>query len=268
MIKLALLFKEGIRINIYDDIGLVKGVGPKLKERLNKVGIFTVLDLLLYFPRDYEFLNDDISLNGDISDEKAILKCKVQSYGSSIRTRNGKTLTTINFTYNNLKVIGKWFNQPYIKRNFILGNEYNLMGKFKKVNNTLEVINPLIPCKEANKSEILPIYTLKNGLTNKILVKLINEILKNMIIKENLPDEIVKKYKLISLDKAIRSIHFPEGRGELQSAINRLKFQELFTYSLKIIMMKAHIKKENSGISFKMSPLLKDLKESLHIYFN
>ncbi|XZM78204.1 ATP-dependent DNA helicase RecG [Clostridium perfringens] len=263
MIKLALLFKEGIRINIYDDIGLVKGVGPKLKERLNKVGIFTVLDLLLYFPRDYEFLNDDISLNGDTSDEKAILKCKVQSYGSSIRTRNGKTLTTINFTYNNLKVIGKWFNQPYIKRNFILGNEYNLMGKFKKVNNTLEVINPLIPCKEANKSEILPIYTLKNGLTNKILVKLINEILKNMIIKENLPDEIVKKYKLISLDKAIRSIHFPEGRGELQSAINRLKFQELFTYSLKIIMMKNHIKKENSGISFKMSPLLKDLKESL-----
>ncbi|NMF20671.1 ATP-dependent DNA helicase RecG [Clostridium perfringens] len=250
-------------MNIYDDIGLVKGVGPKLKERLNKVGIFTVLDLLLYFPRDYEFLNDDISLNGDISDEKAILKCKVQSYGSSIRTRNGKTLTTINFTYNNLKVIGKWFNQPYIKRNFILGNEYNLMGKFKKVNNTLEVINPLIPCKEANKSEILPIYTLKNGLTNKILVKLINEILKNMIIKENLPEEIVKKYKLISLDKAIRSIHFPAGRGELQSAINRLKFQELFTYSLKIIMMKAHIKKENSGISFKMSPLLKDLKDSL-----
>ncbi|EHK2326722.1 ATP-dependent DNA helicase RecG [Clostridium perfringens] len=250
-------------MNIYDDIGLVKGVGPKLKERLNKVGIFTVLDLLLYFPRDYEFLNDDISLNGDTSDEKAILKCKAKSYGSSIRTRNGKTLTTINFTYNNLKVIGKWFNQPYIKRNFILGNEYNLMGKFKKVNNTLEVINPLIPCKEANKSEILPIYTLKNGLTNKILVKLINEILKNMIIKENLPEEIVEKYKLISLDKAIRSIHFPEGRGELQSAINRLKFQELFTYSLKIIMMKAHIKKENSGISFKMSPLLKDLKESL-----
>ncbi|HHQ4188103.1 TPA: ATP-dependent DNA helicase RecG [Clostridium perfringens] len=250
-------------MNIYDDIGLVKGVGPKLKERLNKVGIFTVLDLLLYFPRDYEFLNDDISLNGDTSDEKAILKCKVKSYGSSIKTRNGKTLTTINFTYNNLKVIGKWFNQPYIKRNFILGNEYNLMGKFKKVNNTLEVINPLIPCKEANKSEILPIYTLKNGLTNKILVKLINEILKNMIIKENLPEEIVKKYKLIPLDKAIRNIHFPVGRGELQSAINRLKFQELFTYSLKIIMMKAHIKKENSGISFKMSPLLKDLKESL-----
>ncbi|NGT78095.1 ATP-dependent DNA helicase RecG [Clostridium perfringens] len=250
-------------MNIYDDIGLVKGVGPKLKERLNKVGIFTVLDLLLYFPRDYEFLNDDISLNGDTSDEKAILKCKVKSYGSSIKTRNGKTLTTINFTYNNLKVIGKWFNQPYIKRNFILGNEYNLMGKFKNVNNTLEVINPLIPCKEANKSEILPIYTLKNGLTNKILVKLINEILKNMIIKENLPEEIVKKYKLISLDKAIRNIHFPVGRGELQSAINRLKFQELFTYSLKIIMMKAHIKKENSGISFKMSPLLKELKESL-----
>ena len=259
----SFIIKEGIRINIYDDIGLVKGVGPKLKERLNKVGIFTVLDLLLYFPRDYEFLNDDISLNGDTSDEKAILKCRVKSYGSSIKTRNGKTLTTINFTYNNLKVIGKWFNQPYIKRNFILGNEYNLMGKFKKVNNTLEVINPLIPCKEANKSEILPIYTLKNGLTNKILVKLINEILKNMIIKENLPEEIVKKYKLISLDKAIRNIHFPVGRGELQSAINRLKFQELFTYSLKIIMMKAHIKKENSGISFKMSPLLKDLKESL-----
>lgn len=219
--------------------------------------------MLLYFPRDYEFLNGEVDFKNNSKDEKAILKCKVQSYGTSMRTRNGKILTSINFTYNNLKVVGKWFNQPYIKKNFALGKEYNLMGKFKKVGNNLEVINPLIPCKEANKSEILPIYPLKNDLTNKIIVKVINEILKNMIIKENLPKNIVEKYRLTSLDKAIRSIHFPEGREELQRAINRLKFQELFTYSLKVIMMKAHIKKENSGIEFKMSPLLKDLKESL-----
>lgn len=219
--------------------------------------------MLLYFPRDYDFLSDDISLRDTKEEEKAILKCLAKSYGSSIRTKKGKILTTINFTYKDFKVLGKWFNQPYIKRNFVLGNEYSLMGKFKRVKNTLEVINPIIPCKEANKSEILPIYALKNGLTNKILVKLINEILKNIFIKENLPEEIVKKYNLISLDEAIRNIHFPKEKEGLQRAINRLKFQELFTYSLKIIMMKAHIKKENSGISFKMSPLLKELKESL-----
>lgn len=249
-------------MDIYNEISCISGVGPKLKEKLNKSGIFTILDLLLYFPRDYEFINSDITLEKNSEGEKAILKCKTIGYGKNIRTRTGKTLTSIVFSYNDTIVMAKWFNQPYIKKSFIIGNEYDLLGKFKKVGNRLEVINPLNSCSEVKKSEIIPIYQLKNDLTNKILVKIINTILYNINITDNMPNEIVRKYNLVSLDNAIRNIHFPKGKKELNDAIIRLKFQELFTYSLKLIIMKSRLK-NNNGIEFKINDNLIQLKEQL-----
>lgn len=249
-------------MDIYNEISCISGVGPKLREKLNKSGIFTILDLLLYFPRDYEFINSDITLENNSEGEKAILKCKAIEYGKSIRTKTGKNLTSIMFSYNDTIVMAKWFNQPYIKKSFIIGNEYDLLGKFKKVGNRLEIINPLNSCSEVKKSEIIPIYQLKNDLTNKILVKIINTILSNINITDNIPNEIVKKYNLISLDDAIQNIHFPKGKKELNDAMIRLKFQELFTYSLKLIIMKSHLK-NNNGIEFKINDNLVQLKEQL-----
>ena len=187
MIKLALLFKEGIRINIYDDIGLVKGVGPKLKERLNKVGIFTVLDLLLYFPRDYEFIKSDVDFDEIDGEEKQILSCRVIGYDRDIKTKNGKVLTTIKFDYNGHIVLGKWFNQKYIKNTFKMNNTYELVGKFKKVGKMLEVVNPIVGCNDAKKSEIIPKYPLKGDLNDRVIAKLINEALDKVIITDNLP---------------------------------------------------------------------------------
>ena len=172
MIKLALLFKEGIRINIYDDIGLVKGVGPKLKERLNKVGIFTVLDLLLYFPRDYEFLRSNIPFNEIDEEDKQVLSCICVGIDRDVRTKTGKVLTTIRLNYLGNLVLAKWFNQGFIKNTFKIGQSYDLMGKFKRVANRLEVINPIIGVKLAKENEIVPKYSLKGELSDKILINL------------------------------------------------------------------------------------------------
>ena len=174
-----------------------------------------------------------------------------------------RLLTTIDFNYDGHKVSAKWFNQRYIKNSFIQGKIYNLMGKFKRIGNTLEVINPIITCEEALSSEILPKYPLKADISNKLFEKLINEILSHMEVKENLSKDIIDKYSLISLNDAIRSIHFPENKEMLEKAKIRLKFQELFTYSLKLLLLKYKIKKNTNGIFFEWVDEFSQFKEKL-----
>ena len=255
-------------MDIYSSVSTLKGVGPKVLEKLNKVSIFNILDLLLYFPRDYEFVNGNISFEEINGEEKQILSCKVVAYKRDVRTRNGKIITAIEFDYNGHRVDGKWFNQTYIRNNYKIGVTYNLIGKFKRVGNTLEIVNPLIGCNDALKSEIIPKYTLKGDLTDKLITKLVSLVLDSIKITENLPEDICCKYKMISLDEAIREIHFPKDKAMLEQAITRLKFQELFTYSMKLLLLKMKIKQNDKGISIpwdneKMGELREALPYSL-----
>ncbi len=250
-------------MDIYSNISILKGVGPKATEKLNKCGVFNILDILLYFPRDYEFVDSNAEFESITGEDKQILKCEVIRFRPDIKTKTNKILTTIDFNYAGYKVCAKWFNQRYIKNSFRQGKIYNLMGKFKRIGSTLEVVNPLITCEEALSSEILPKYPLKEYISNKLFEKLINEILSQMKVKENLPQEIVEKYFLISLDDAIRSIHFPENKEMLEKAKIRLKFQELFTYSLKLLIVKYNIKKNKNGIFFEWKDELKSFKENI-----
>ena len=250
-------------MDIYSSVATLKGVGPKSLEKLNKVSIFNILDLLLYFPRDYEFLTGNTEFNEIDSETKQILTCVVTKINRDARTRTGKIITTIEFSYKGHKVEGKWFNQPYIKNTFRINNSYNLMGKFKRIGNMLEVMNPMIGGNITLKSEIKPIYPLKGDLTDKMLTKLIIDVLDNIKISENLPKDLVEKYKLISLDAAIREIHFPKDKDMLQKAITRLKFQELFTYSMKLLLLKNKIKGSSNGMSFPWNEKLVELKQVL-----
>lgn len=244
------------------EISSLKGVGPKLTEKLNKCGIFTILDLLLYFPRDYEFIRANIAFEEIDGEEKQILSCRVKGFDNDIRTRTGKYISGIKFEYDGHIVEGKWFNQRFIKNSYKIGQNYDLVGKFKKIGNKLEIINPIIGCAQAKSSEIIPRYSLKDDLSDKILIKLINQVMADVIINDNLPKELIEKYNLIGLDEAIRNIHFPKGKVELENAVVRLKFQELFTYSMKLLLLKNKVR-SNDGIRFKLVDELTDLKLSL-----
>ncbi len=250
-------------MNIYDSIDKLKGVGPKVLEKFNKASIFNILDLLLYFPWDYEYCNSNIPFQNIDGEEKNILTCTVRGAHKDIKTRNRKTISTIEFDYLGHTVYGKWFNQPYVKNNFKIDQSYNLSGKFKRIGNTLEVVNPLVLGEDAVNSEIIPKYHLKGDLSEKLIAKLISGVLDKITIKEILPQEMLDRYKLCSLDEAVRQIHFPQNRERLQIAINRLKFQELFTYSLKLLMIKKKAKEGSKGISFPWTSDIVKLKESL-----
>ena len=249
-------------MDISQDVKCLKGVGPKLLEKLNKCGIFSILDLLLYFPRDYEFLRSNIPFNEIDEEDKQVLSCICVGIDRDVRTKTGKVLTTIRLNYLGNLVLAKWFNQGFIKNTFKIGQSYDLMGKFKRVANRLEVINPIIGVKLAKENEIVPKYSLKGELSDKILIKLIGNCLEQITINDNLPKYLLEKYKMTSLDFAIKNIHFPSGKRELELAINRLKFQELFTYSMKLLMLKKNLRTKN-GIEFKLVDELRELKMAL-----
>ncbi|NFP91417.1 ATP-dependent DNA helicase RecG [Clostridium sporogenes] len=252
-------------MNVYSSIATLKGVGPKTKEQLEKCMIFNIMDLLLYFPRDYEFI-DNYSKD-KLANKKVIIKVQVENIKRDVRTRTGKILTTIIFNDGEKAIVGSWFNQPYIKNYFKIGEEYILQGNLREYRGTLTINNAqILKNKYAEKVEerkIIPKYPLKGDLKNNLLIKLINSALENIAIGENLPRWLIEKYKFISLDKSIRTIHKPENQKELEESIRRLKFQELLAYCLKIASLKEYLKTATEGIAFKVSEETSDIIRAL-----
>lgn len=264
-----------LNLNISDDIELIKGVGPKTKKLLNSCGIFNIIDLLLYLPRDYEKVCFQDSA-AELHAGKVTLQCKVIRIERDMRTKSRKVITTVVFDNNNSLIKGKWFNQPYMKDKFNVDEIYTLSGKLQEYNGEKYLNNPSIITSvqtDVNYSntgvlnrdsyDLVPKYPLKEGLTNSFLIKIISLVLNNVTIQENLPVWLIEKYKFCSLEKAIRVIHKPSSSDLLIEAQKRLKFQELFTYSLKVLMLKFTLANSSNGISFKMSQDLKVIKDKL-----
>ncbi|MBD5639005.1 ATP-dependent DNA helicase RecG [Clostridium botulinum] len=252
-------------MNVYSPITTLKGVGPKTKEQLEKCMIFNIMDLLLYFPRDYEFI-DNYSKD-KLANKKVIIKVQVENIKRDVRTRTGKILTTIIFNDGEKAIVGSWFNQPYIKNYFKIGEEYILQGSLREYRGTITINNAqILKNKYAEKVEerkIIPKYPLKGDLKNNLLIKLVNSALENIAIGENLPRWLIEKYKFISLDKSIRTIHKPENQKELEESIRRLKFQELLAYCLKIASLKEYLKTATEGIAFKVLEETSDIIRAL-----
>jgi ATP-dependent DNA helicase RecG len=251
-------------VEIYSDIKYIKGVGPKMAEILNKCGIFNVLDLLLYFPRDYEQVSVGKSILECVASEKIIVECTVLDILRDLRLKNNKTLSTIVFSQDGNKFKGKWFNQTYAKNSFKISNKYIITGKVDKFREEITIMNPkIVKNTSMDTNTIIAVYPLKNNITNSFFNKIISDVLCNVEITENLPQWILEKYKFCSLDEATRNIHSPKNLQLLNESKRRLKFQELFNYSLKILMLKEFIKFHNEGIVFKIAPELIILKKLL-----
>ncbi|MCG4578957.1 ATP-dependent DNA helicase RecG [Clostridium cochlearium] len=244
-------------MDIYSSVGELKGVGPKTLEKLNKCGIFTIMDLLLYFPRDYKIIKSCDSLKNALEKQEIIITAQVLEVKKDVRTRTGKVISTVMLENEEEVIKCRWFNQPYIKNKFRIGREYTLHGKLDIYRGEKLIINPKIVEKNIEENDItkeivMPIYPLREGMKNNTFVKLIKDVLDKLIIEENLPRQIIDKYNFCSLDESIRAIHNPVSESQLEFARRRLKFQELFTYSLKISLLKESRKQNNKGIAFKI----------------
>ena len=252
--------------NLKKDIQFVKGIGPKKAYKLNKLGIFTLKDLLYYFPRQYEDRNNLKKIVDLKNEDKATIKALIIGITTS-NPKKGMTLTKVDVKDETGYAKLVFFNQPYISNTFKSGDTVLVFGKVKKEFKNVEISSCEIEHlsnSPKNTCKIMPIYPLTFGVTNKEIISIIKSVLSNkeLTIKEYLPKYIIDKYKLCSIDYAIRNIHLPSNKESFKVALYRIIFEEFLILQLGLFMFKNGVT-EVEGIKFEENEKLKDIIKSL-----
>lgn len=250
--------------SIMDSLQYLKGVGPKRYERLKSLGLYTVRDLLEYYPRSYDDQSNFKKLYNCVENEKASFDVLVTGVGENRRVRKNLSITSFYIEDDSGRGIMSFFNMPYLKDKIILDRRYLLNGKISYFHGQAQVSNPKIELKEKSSEigNIMPIYALKKGITNNDILKLVKQVINLDLFEEFLPEEIIKKYKLMSKNEAIREIHFPTNRRNYLLARNRLVFEELFLFQLNIFQIK-NIDKDLKAFSMNANKKVYDFINSL-----
>lgn len=230
-----------------------KSVGPKREKFLNRLGINSIKDLLFYFPRDYEDKRKIIPISLLKNNEKALLKGKMLSFEKKKLSNISLLIAVLTDGFG--EILLKWFNQDHVIQKLDKGGQYLAFGMVKKnIYGQFEMQNPEIEklendYQESEYRKIYPLYSLTGGLTQKIMRKIISQNLENVNCFEDiLPEWIVEKRRLISIDKAILGLHFPKSFYHLEKARLRLAYEEFFYFELSILYHKKKLEKELGGI--------------------
>lgn len=253
-------------LDLYKDVQYVKGIGPKKACKLNKLGIFTLKDLLYYFPRQFEDRNNLKKIAQLENDEKATIKAVISSI-NTFSPKEGMTLTKIDVKDETGSAKLVFFNKTYIKNTFRPGDSILVFGKVKKRFNNLELTScelEYLTNSPKNTCRFMPVYQLTYGVTNKEIMSIIKTVLedKELIIQEYMPQRIIEKYRLCNIDFAVRNIHSPSNKESLKIALYRIVFEELLILQLGLFVFKSGRNKEN-GIKFTISESLKNIISSL-----
>lgn len=235
-------------MNEYSPVRGIKGIGEKTEALLQKTGIFTVGDLIRYYPRGYDQYEEPIPI-GEVSDG-SVAAVRGIIFGNVQVSPNRKlqiiTVYVKDFT-GILKVV--WFRMPFLKNVLRNGMEIIVRGRITEKKGILimehpELFNPAEKYEE-KKDTLQPLYSLTAGLTNQTIMKAVKEVLNHLDLqKESLPESIRKKYCLCEYNYAIEGIHFPKDKQMLLTARERLVFEEFLSFILALQQMKEE--KENS----------------------
>ena len=214
----------------------IKGIGPKTLKLFQNLNIFTIQDLITYYPYKYKLYhpvtldnyeeNTEVLINGYVASDAKIYYIKRNLNKISFRLNTGTKL--INVTI---------FNRPFIKQHLLLNKYISVIGKYNIKTNTLTAsdikLTPII------KDKIEPIYHTTQGLKQVNIHKIINNLLeKNIYVPSLIPEEYIKEYSLLDKLTAIKEIHNPTSTNNLKQAEICLKYEELFEYTLKINYLK------------------------------
>lgn len=236
------------------DVRYIKGVGPARVELLNKLGIYTLEDIITYFPRDYEDRGKYKLISELENEETATFRAIVISKPTENRIRKGMTIYKTVARDESGSVILSWFNQSYIKNTLSVGKEYTFFGKVKKAIGRIEVQSPVFEevGKDKNTGKIIPLYPLTYGITQNVIRGIIENAMKEVDgeFLESLPSWILNKYDLCDINYAMKNIHFPSSFDDFEKARYRIAFEELLTLQTALLMMKYSAKTDNRGISF------------------
>lgn len=238
-------------MNIDDNIKNLKSVGPKRLKLLNNIGIFSIKDLLYFYPRRYEDSSKILKLSEGIIGEKATFRCRILSLLDNRNIRRGLSITSFLVEDDSAEAKLIFFNNRFIKNTIDFGETYLIYCKYERFRGRIQLTSPEIEKVDniRNLGRIRGIYNQTKGLTNNNIDYLIDQVIDKNLFEECIPNDLIKKYSLIDKNRAIKNIHRPENRKSYALSKQRLVYEELLFFELSILSMQ---NKNNSshGIKF------------------
>lgn len=234
----------------------LKGVGEKTEKLFQKIGITTAEELLRYYPRTYDIYEEPVEIASAEEDKTVSIRATIATGIYINQIRNLQVLTTTVADASGRLPVA-WFNAPYLRGTLKKGSLFILRGKIIRKKGRPQMEHPEIFTPAAYEEIIhsmQPVYGLTKGLSNKMITKLVHQILDTRPLHgEYLPEEIRERYQLADANYAIRTIHFPKNMQELLTARKRLVFDEFLLFVLAIQLLKE--KTEEAPNTFPMKPV-------------
>ena len=234
----------------------LKGVGEKTEKLFQKIGITTAEELLRYYPRTYDIYEEPVEIASAEEDKIVSIRVTIATGIYINQVRNLQVLTTTVADASGRLPVA-WFNAPYLRGTLKKGSVFILRGKITRKKGRPQMEHPEIFTPAAYEEIIhsmQPVYGLTKGLSNKMITKLVHQILDTRPLHgEYLPEEIRERYQLADANYAIRTIHFPKNMQELLTARKRLVFDEFLLFVLAIQLLKE--KTEEAPNTFPMKPV-------------
>ena len=222
-------------MNETSSITNLKGIGEKTKDLFAKMGVYTVGDILLHFPRDYVKYPRASEINELYDGMTAAVIIRITKPAVLRRTR-AMTITVLKCESEDMGFEAIWFRLPYIANGLKKGKTVILYGKVTKKNATFHMEQPALFSPEdyaAIEETMQPVYGLTRGVTNKFLIRTIRNALNSCdSFFDYLPIDIREKYELAEYNYALDHIHFPDSIETLTWARRRLVFDEFFLFIL------------------------------------
>lgn len=228
-------------MSITDTIENINGVGPKISALFNKLSIYKIEDLLTFYPRNYLSYESPIHIDEVQTGIRVSIRGTIDSYVEVKKIRSFTLVSCmIRDTTGRIKLT--WFNSPFLKKVFRVGQTYVFVGTVVYKNSQFIMEHPEYYKPEEYEKlaqTLQPVYPLTEGLSNKTVTKTIEKILPLVSeLKDEIPALIQEKYHLMLLQDAVLGTHFPHNKEHLVNCRKRLVFDEFFWFLVHIQLLK------------------------------
>ena len=224
----------------------IKGIGPKMKQKLNRNKIYDCFDIINKFPSRYEVYHL-IELKDAADGERITIKAKVTSPPVVAYIRRNFNRLSFNVLIEDRPFKVAIFNRDYLRNILDVGEDIVLTGTIDRIKNTFTATT--LKLLKNFKNEIEPIYNL-DGISDTQFNKLFHLSYEEYghFIDDDMPDELLKKYKLIDYSQLLRIVHNPITMKDLNKIERRIKYEELFKFQFKMQYMKLKNKSKKSAV--------------------
>jgi ATP-dependent DNA helicase RecG len=236
-------------------VTVLEGVGPKKAEGLAAQGVTSVLDLLMLYPRRYIDRTNQARITELEVGKEALVLATVRKVDTR-RTRNRKTMVTVDVTDGSGYLKCTFFNQPWRAKQLKAGTQAVVFGKVDVFGGRKQMTNPVVDLVGDRTGRIVPIYpqSEKAGLTTWEIGAWVEEALRRAgELADPVPEDVLHRYDLIDRTAATRGIHLPESGEEHAVARRRLVFDELLRIQLVLVARKRELERTAVGVAHDLS---------------